>query len=419
MRIRFLAVLAGAFLIAGMSRPGMALDSRPGISPFDGGASVPRPLTAVLPALPLDLLTDLSTFGVSSDELATAGPMASTASDDGNLVVDDDRADCPTATFTSIQAAVTAAAPGSKIRVCRGTYTEQVTIPAGKDGLTLYSTPDLAAVIKAPLVMADPKAIVLVRGAQNVTIRHFTITGPGGTGCDSLRYGVRVDGGGSALIESNHITLIQDNPFGGCQNGLGVLVGRNFEGQIGTAEISHNLIDRYQKGGVVIDNAGSFGNVHHNQIVGPGTNFTIAPNGVQVSRGAGADVNHNTVTGNGFGLPTFVGTGILLFEAGANVVSVGYNEVFKNDDGVSLYTTVGALIEHNYSHDQIVFDGFFADSDTSSNTFSHNRAENNTEFDCDDISAGGGTAGTANIWDKDLGDTENRPGLCKATPNHP
>jgi pectin methylesterase-like acyl-CoA thioesterase len=44
------------------------------------------------------------------------------------LTVDDDHAQCPSATFTSIQAAVTAANPNDKINVCPGTYHEQVVI---------------------------------------------------------------------------------------------------------------------------------------------------------------------------------------------------------------------------------------------------------------------------------------------------
>jgi len=44
------------------------------------------------------------------------------------VLVVDDGADCPRADFTSIQAAVTAADPGSTILVCRGVYHEQVTI---------------------------------------------------------------------------------------------------------------------------------------------------------------------------------------------------------------------------------------------------------------------------------------------------
>ena len=70
---------------------------------------------------------------------------------------------CPRPDYNSIQAAVTAAAPGYRINVCPGTYVEQVTIPAGKDNLWLQSIGRWQAVIKAPPVMADPKAIVRVK----------------------------------------------------------------------------------------------------------------------------------------------------------------------------------------------------------------------------------------------------------------
>jgi hypothetical protein len=204
----------------------------------------------------------------------------------------------------SIQDAVDAAAPGDMIKVCRGLYVEQVTIPAGKDGLTLYSVPDLQAVIKAPVAMLDPKAIVRVNGAQNVTIRHFTIAGPGGGICDSIRWGVRVDSGGSALITDNHITMIRDllsmtGALSGCQNGIGVLLGRNRPDIIppdvspGSGKVVHNLIDRYQKGGVLVDNTGSStGEVAYNEVIGTPSQ-TIAQNGIQVSRAGRGDAHHN------------------------------------------------------------------------------------------------------------------------------
>src|ERR1700739_3445388 len=44
------------------------------------------------------------------------------------LVVDDDKVECPNAGFTHIQEAVNAASPGASIRICKGTYVEQVTI---------------------------------------------------------------------------------------------------------------------------------------------------------------------------------------------------------------------------------------------------------------------------------------------------
>src|SRR5207237_2179540 len=44
------------------------------------------------------------------------------------LMVDDDHAQCPTAQYTSINAAVAAAQPGDTIHVCAGTYHESVTV---------------------------------------------------------------------------------------------------------------------------------------------------------------------------------------------------------------------------------------------------------------------------------------------------
>src|SRR5277367_885028 len=45
-----------------------------------------------------------------------------------NILVDDDKVQCPSAQFTTIQSAVNAATSGDVIRVCAGTYPEQVTI---------------------------------------------------------------------------------------------------------------------------------------------------------------------------------------------------------------------------------------------------------------------------------------------------
>jgi parallel beta-helix repeat protein len=374
---------------------------------------------------------DLSTLGASPTDLLGVGPTASTSDPGGNLVVEPlGSTECPDAQYYSIQDAVNAASPGATIKVCAGTYTEQVTIPAGKDDLTLYSVPDLQAIIHAPLAFVGHKAIVWVNGAQNATIRHFTIEGPGSGGCDSIEEGVRVDNGGSALITDNHITNIHDTPFSGCQNGLGVRVGRNFDmpGTVGSATIVHNVIDNYQKGGIVVDGllAGppfSQAEVAYNQVQGVGPTPVIAQNGIQVSRGAIANVHNNTVSGNSYitvpPLPPTTSVGILLFEDSSPNTQVSHNEVYANDEGIGLYTTTNTTISHNSAHDNLSGDGLFADSDTANNVISYNRFENNTQFDCEDLSSNPGNppAYVANFWVKDFGNTENTPGLCKhATP---
>src|SRR5712671_4713062 len=145
-------------------------------APFDGGPiALPLPST-ILPTMPfLPGEVDLSATGVADSELAAVGPSAPSSAGSGSmLIVDDDHADCPTAQFTSVQAAVTAAAPGDTIKVCSGTYVEQVTIPSGKDGLTLFSEGAFQAILKAPPVMLDPKAIVRINGAQNITLTPTT-----------------------------------------------------------------------------------------------------------------------------------------------------------------------------------------------------------------------------------------------------
>jgi nitrous oxidase accessory protein NosD len=251
--------------------------------------------------------------------------------------------------YTTVQAAVTAANNGDTIRVCPGTYTEQVTIPPTftqpvdplAHSLILQSTSPLTAVIKAPASMAVPKAIVRVNGATGVAIRDFTISGPGDGTCDSIRTGIRVDAGGSATIERNHITAIRDEPFGGCQTGVGILVGRNFEATTGTAVILKNTIDDYQKGGIVVDNAGSSATIDSNIVSGAGSTTATAQNGIQVSRGATAIVKKNKVEGNWFIGADWTASGILIFESDG--VLVQSNKVSGSQSGIVAETWCWAV----------------------------------------------------------------------------
>lgn len=415
MRHRVMALAALTAAVAAFGTTNASAD------PYDAQLAG-RPVSTSFVFAPLFLPgeVDVSLLGASEAELATAGPTASARPADGPgiLIVDDDGADCPNAGYTSIQAAVTASGNGARIRVCPGTYAEQVDVGPGHDGLTLFSEQPRRAVIKAPLVMSDPGDIVRVHGARDVTLSRFTIAGPLP---DSLfcslqtRTGVRIDEGGSATLRDNVITEIRSTSpaLRGCQNGIGVLVGRQSAAQVGTATITHNRIELYQKGAIVVDNAGSYAQIDHNQIVhGPPDAIPIAPNGVQVSRGAGAKVQNNVVTEN---TGAALGTGILVFQAGTGLVAIEHNKVYRNDDGISLYETDEATVSHNDSFDQLVYDGIYADAASERNTISYNDTYRNAEHDCHDDSNGTGTAGTANTWSKNKGTTQNRPGLCKST----
>ena len=385
--------------------------------------------------------------------------------------------------YSAVQAAVTAASPGDRINVCPGTYTEEVTIPAGTNNIVLRSVRRWEAVIKAPAVMLGPtKSILRVNGATGVTILAFTITGPSGVGCDGIRYGVRVDGGGSADILGNHITQIHDTPFSGCQNGVAVLVGRQSEVTTGSARIIGNVIDTYQKNGPTVSNPSSYAEISHNRILGIGPTAVIAQNGIQASGGATADIRHNFVSGNIYTPQTFASTGILLF--GPGDVLTEHNTLTSNDVGVYVFETTASrspynrirastfdglilqlgsgnqaahnktdhnkgpgigvydsdnnAVEDNHVEDNEssgilldngnnnavgdnkirnngtadMGDGIRVELTSTGNTIHQNHLRDNVTYDCRDNSVGSGTAGTANSWVNDHGETSQPPGLC-------
>ncbi|MBR8645748.1 hypothetical protein KEH51_22365 [[Brevibacterium] frigoritolerans] len=72
-----------------------------------------------------------------------------------------------------------------------GTYPEQITIPAGKDNLTIISqTPQAAIITPPPIGLIGNFSIVTVN-ARCTTISGFTITGPSTTQ-GNLRNGIFV-----------------------------------------------------------------------------------------------------------------------------------------------------------------------------------------------------------------------------------
>lgn len=355
------------------------------------------------------------------------GLIAASPASAKQLRVDDNMLDCPKATFTSIQAAVTAASPGDKVQVCAGTYAEQVRI-VNKDGLKLEARGQDNPTIKAPLVMSTPNAIVHIDSSDDVAVTGFTISGPyHEQGCqgagDDRHIGIYVDDSYDATIRHNHVTLIRNvNPaLYGCQDGIAIEVGRNALGSDGSAEISQNLVDEYQKGGILVDGADASADIDHNDVTGnPLVGLITAQNGIQISRGASGQVDHNEVRDNLYTGPQQTGgTGILLFEAGAGELVVDHNDVHDNDDGISLIDTDDTRIEHNSSNDNVIYDGLYADADSTGNVFKGNDAFGNAEHDCHDDSAGNGTGGTANTWIGNKGATQNRDGLCEGATTTP
>ena len=126
--------------------------------------------------------TSDQTIGPSSSATATL----STA----DVIVDDDRAQCPEATYTELQAAVDRALPGQTIFVCGGSYAGAITIPADKTRLTLVGAGGDPAQRRG-----DPAQEAIVLGsakgqpgfaiwANDTAIVGFTVLRTSGTGIE-------------------------------------------------------------------------------------------------------------------------------------------------------------------------------------------------------------------------------------------
>jgi len=187
------------------------------------------------------------------------------------------------------------------------------------------------------ITAADPTgghflgAVVKNAGAsasvQNLTVRAGSLA----TACDAFPdslAGIRLDGAAGS-ITNNTVTGLQQGTSGdGCQEGNGIEV-RNTAGT-GTPQVNvtGNTVSSYQKTGVLVKGQVS-AVVTGNTVTGYGPVGFIAQNGIQVSAGATAAVNTNTIKNNDYTPKSLDACGLLIFQA--NGVKVGKNAFSGNE----------------------------------------------------------------------------------------
>jgi len=163
---------------------------------------------------------------------------------------------------------------------------------------------------------------------------YFATAGSVSAGAEifGARYFGVVNNGTSVNVEGASIHDVGNTPFDGTQHGIGIYFTNG-----GTGMIDGDAVSAYQKGGIVVNGANSVSGaattatVTNNSVTGLGPVVFIAQNGIQVSRGAVAEVRGNTISGNfytgevGVGPNSggqnpegweFFSTGLLLFQAG-------------------------------------------------------------------------------------------------------
>ena len=315
--------------------------------------------------------------------LALVGPMAPSASADAPLVVDDDRAQCPHASDTSIQSAVGDARRGDTVVVCERTYHETVTVTT--DDVRLVTDGEGGVVVDGQRVRQRGFVLAAVQG---VTVQGFTVR-------NHLESGINLSAG------AQH-NVVRHNVASG--NGFGI--------QLASAGTGNAVVQNVSTGNAFagISNVSSEGTTIANNATSQN-----GRNGIVVARPHGsyaalsATVAYNHSSGNGT-------AGIALIHGGGSAVS--HNHLSGNaQDGIVLHESFDNVLEHNRSTTNGL-DGIGVKDHpgmplSARNVIGSNQVLNNAEHDCHDESVGAGTAGTANVWEHNHAETENRPGLCR------
>jgi parallel beta-helix repeat protein len=329
------------------------------------------------------------------------------------LIVDDDKVQCPTAQFTHIQDAVNAASPGATIRVCPGTYVEQVTI-----NKPLQINADSGAILMPSAMQANASSTVnavplaaalVVADANGVTISGLIVDGinSGISECSPILFGV-IFQNSSGTIERVAVRNFKlASNLAGCQSGSGIFV-QSGGGTISNVTVERSTVHDFQKNGITANEVGTQVSVNANVVTGLGPTTGAAQNGIQIGFGAKGSISDNTVTNNVWSPCTAVSTcqavatNILVTQSDGVTVTgntAGINNVAIFIDGNS------ATITGNQTFASSVFDGIRVEGNSS--TVQTNDVFNGAE-------AGIYLAGNNNVIRRNT-ITEAAVGILKAT----
>lgn len=298
------------------------------------------------------------------------------------LVVDSDGqatpASCNAATatpYTTIQAAISAAAAGDTVVVCPGTgpYDEQPVVDkplriSGRGDATVRPSPMLDNTTSLSTGNAIAAGI-LVTDTAGVVVESIAVDGTdnGATGCARNPVGIYFRNASGTVENAAVRNMRLGAGLEGCQGGLGVFVQSGVEGT-SVVLVQGTSVHGYQKNGITASGAGTTLTARRNRVTGLGPTPHIAQNGIQVSFGAAGSIERNAVanhvwTGCTPESCSFVSTNVLVFEAADGLV-VRDNTLVHTQVGIYLSDTNGAVIQGNDVTQTSPFDGIsvFGDS---------------------------------------------------------
>ncbi|MEU1519743.1 hypothetical protein ABZ490_47825 [Streptomyces sp. NPDC005811] len=370
---------------------------------------------------------------------------------------------CPNSTYTTIGDALAAAVPGDTVHVCPGTYAEIVNVT--KSDITLegettrpqncdvFAEPDPTAdsVIQATNTIGE--GIVNLR-EDNIRLRGFTIQNNQGSTFGG--YGVNTVVGHSGYLVTNNV--IQGNPAGMYYNTSGTIqsevanncirlnnTGFGMQPAAGNGVYSDQGVDN-----ALIDNNAFFQNKNgaitldkYQNTVRVDINHNVSHQDeslLNIFRSNDSLVTDNQAVGN-TGAAIFIGDdnhGLQILrnniqgsDAGirsGTFVDLPSDQVRISDntiqdsmrDGISAgpdsltNSTISDNSVTGSGHDGVLIEG---NAGNGGNTVTGNVVQNSVHFDCEDLTVGARTAGTADTWTANQAATSNPAALCPARPS--
>lgn len=233
-----------------------------------------------------------------------------TAAQAAVLVVDDDghanafSCDALDATYSGVQLAINAAAPGDTVQVCPGVYDEQVAVTKSQltirgfgAGQTILRPSTVAS--NSTNVFSNPVAtVLLVQGASNVTITSLEIDGSlsdGGASitpqCLDLPFftGIYLRDS-STIVDTVHVRGIRS----------GTACAFAIRAEAGDAIVKSSLVDNYGEAGIACTSSGTRCTLTGNTIRGRGPIDDEIQAGIMVRSGAGGKISGNVITDHAF-----------------------------------------------------------------------------------------------------------------------
>ncbi|MDZ4713708.1 MAG: right-handed parallel beta-helix repeat-containing protein [bacterium] len=228
--------------------------------------------------------------------------------------------------FLTITYAMLVALPSDTIFIDAGTYQEEINTNKSLTIRGADSAGSSAAVVKAPAVMSPISngngsgftSVIYISGpSTSFNISHIAVDGDG-------RGGAKFSGvyyfEASGSFTNSRITKVRDATYSGVQSGNAFFANHTYDVSMNqTVTVSNNMIDDYQKTGILINELNTHGIVTNNIVTGQNTQHVNGQNGIQFGYGSYGIITSNIVSGDQYNGPApDDASGILLAGVGVD-----------------------------------------------------------------------------------------------------